>query len=173
MQDGPGNPLGGNMEIKLTKEYSVDEMERLLEDYNEKYGSIYRLKNHIQEEGCQEYETMDDMMIWLTIVKNLQNINLPQDIPFDKTLKLEFKQTITYPNFDLTDFITPKRMELLQTIKRHPGMSIKEIALFLNRDYKNIYDDIQALVQFDLLTLQKKGKSKIQIYPLDAIEIMI
>ena len=61
----------------------------------------------------------------------------------------------------------------MKAIRERPGMSIKELALHLDRDYKNVYDDVQALVKFELLVLQKRGKARVPVFPSDTIEISI
>ena len=161
-------------EVRVRKRYNVSEMEGIIEDYSSKYGSIHRLNHHVQQENCQEFDSTDDLMIWVTLLKNIQNVNIPQGLsPGDPNFSIEFSQTIAYPDFALTNFITPKRMELMKAIRERPGMSIKELALHLDRDYKNVYDDVQALVKFELLVLQKRGKARVPVFPSDTIEISI
>jgi predicted transcriptional regulator len=161
-------------EVRVRKKYNVREMEGIIEDYSSRYGSIHRLNSHVQQDRCAEFGSTDDLMIWVTLLKNIQNVNIPQGLsPGDPSFALEFSNTIAYPDFELTNFITPKRMELLKVIREKPGLSIKELAAHLDRDYKNVYDDVQALVKFELLVLQKRGKARVPVFPSDTIEIHI
>jgi len=161
-------------EVRIRKKFNVSEMEDIIEDFSSRYGSIHRLNHHVQQDEHQEFGTTDDLMIWVTLLKNLQNVNIPQGLsPGDPNFNLEFSQVIAYPDFELTNFITPKRMELMKVIRERPGKSIKELAQYLNRDYKNVYDDIQALVRSELLELQKRGKARVPVFPSDTIEISI
>jgi hypothetical protein len=162
------------MEIRVKKHYDIDEMEEMIDQYEKDYHSVHRLKRRVLDEGCHNYEIMDHLMIWLTLIKNRQNVNLPQDIlTLETTFELEYVETHTYPGFEMSKFLTPKRLEILHEIKRNPGKSIKELAQQLKRDYKNVYDDIQALAQFELVILMKSGKSRIPWLPAEVIEILI
>jgi len=162
------------MEIRVRKNHTIDEMEEMIERYERLHHSIHRLKRRVIEDGCLSWAEIDDLMIWLTLIKNRQNVNLPQDIlSLETTFELEYKETITYPGFEMSKFLTPKRLEIVDEIKKHPGKSIKELAENLDRDYKNVYDDIRALAQFDLVQLMKSGKSRIAWLPADTIEINI
>jgi len=162
------------MEIRIKKNYDIDEMEEMIEGFEKLYHSVHRLKRRVLEEGCHNPETMDDLMVWLTLIKNRQNVNLPQDIlTLETTFELEYTETICFPGFEMAKFLTPKRLEILTEIKSNPGKSIKELAEKLNRDYKNVYDDVRALSQFDLVKLMKSGKSRVPWLPADIIEISV
>jgi len=63
--------------------------------------------------------------------------------------------------------LTEKRMNLLEHVARHEGLSIRQLAVQLERDYRNVYDDVQRLVQ---LTLIKVHAGKLQA-PYDEIDI--
>ena len=162
------------MEIVVKKHFAIDEMEEMIERYERDYHSVHRLKRRVLDEGCRNYEIMDDLMIWLTLIKNRQNVNLPQDIlALETTFELEYVETSSYPGFEMSKFLTPKRLEILHEIKKNPGRSIKELAQQLKRDYKNVYDDIHALAKFDLIVLMKQGKSRVPWLPADIIEIIV
>lgn len=162
------------MEINARKKYTIEEMEDMIERFQEEYGSIHRLKRKAVESGCADPQAIDDLMIWLTLIKNRQNIRIPQDLlSIETTFELDFIEHASHSGFGMAKFLTPKRLELLAEIKENPGRSIKEIAQQLDRDYKNVYDDIQALARFDLLKLIKEGKARIPSLPIDNISITI
>ena len=50
--------------------------------------------------------------------------------------------------------MTEKRMALLEHVARHEGLSIRQLAVQLERDYRNVYDDVQRLVQLGLIEIQ-------------------
>lgn len=51
--------------------------------------------------------------------------------------------------------LTGKRMELLKYVHRHKVPSIRALAKALDRDYSNVYADIQALAAAGLLDISK------------------
>ena len=53
--------------------------------------------------------------------------------------------------------LTNKRMELLECVAQHEGMNIRKLAGQIGRDYKNVYDDVQLLIQLGLI--EKQGKA--------------
>ena len=50
--------------------------------------------------------------------------------------------------------LTEKRMALLEYVAMHEGLSIRQLASELERDYRNVYDDVQRLVQLGLIEIQ-------------------
>jgi len=58
------------------------------------------------------------------------------------------------------DIFTEKRMEVLRAImERHPK-SIRMLADMLERDIKNVFEDLQILRNMDLIDFVKEGKCK-------------
>lgn len=53
--------------------------------------------------------------------------------------------------------LSPKRLELLRFLRKQGPMSIKRLATQLERDYKNVYDDVQQLCGLDLIEKQENG----------------
>ncbi len=53
--------------------------------------------------------------------------------------------------------LTPKRLELLRAVRHLKETSIRALSKDLNRDYKNVYSDVQALEQIGLLLKHKNG----------------
>ena len=63
--------------------------------------------------------------------------------------------------------LTEKRMALLEYVAMHESLSIRQLAGELDRDYRNVYDDVQRLVQLGLIEFQD-GKLHV---PYDEIDI--
>ncbi len=51
----------------------------------------------------------------------------------------------------LLSTLTPKRLELLKSLRQHGPMSVRALAKQLERDYKNIYTDVSALEEINLI----------------------
>lgn len=51
----------------------------------------------------------------------------------------------------LRNLLTPERLKLLSLIRRHKPRSIYELAQFLDRDFKNVYEDVKLLERHGIL----------------------
>ena len=63
--------------------------------------------------------------------------------------------------------LTEKRMALLEYVTMREGLSIRKLVGKLERDYRNLYDDVQRLAQRGLIEIQD-GKLHV---PYDEIDI--
>ena len=54
----------------------------------------------------------------------------------------------------LHSMLTEKRMALLEYVANHQNLSIRQLAAELDRDYKNVYDDVQRLMSLGLIEVQ-------------------
>jgi len=141
------------MHTEIFKSYSnaqIMEEKRRLE---KKYDSIENLHQKFSVDKCRNPELVDDYMIWKAL--NEEGARL--------TEKIVLKSLGIY------QMMSPKRMEILDHLSSHATKSIKELAIELKRDYKNTYDDIKALVKFDLIELINDGKNKRPISKIDNI----
>jgi predicted transcriptional regulator len=50
--------------------------------------------------------------------------------------------------------LTEKRMALLEYVAVNEVQSIRQLAVQLGRDYRNVYDDVQRLVQIGLIEIE-------------------
>jgi predicted transcriptional regulator len=53
--------------------------------------------------------------------------------------------------------MTPRRLEMLRHVHRHPARSIRALALALGRDYRRVHEDVEALVEGGLLDRDETG----------------
>ena len=62
------------------------------------------------------------------------------------------------------NLLTPSRLALLRVIRHHRPSSIYELAKIVERDLKNVQDDLKLLKQYGLVTMTKgRGVGKRQI----------
>jgi predicted transcriptional regulator len=59
----------------------------------------------------------------------------------------------------LLKILTPRRLELLKVVHDKNDTSIRALAGFLKRDYKNVYQDVKSLEAVGLIITEKKGLS--------------
>jgi predicted transcriptional regulator len=57
----------------------------------------------------------------------------------------------------LASVLTPRRLELLRHLRRHPAVSIAELARALGRDYKRVHVDVEALAAAGLIDRTAAG----------------
>jgi predicted transcriptional regulator len=53
---------------------------------------------------------------------------------------------------------TPKRWDLLATLREQGAMSIAELARTLQRDYKNVHNDVERLMEWLAIERDAQGK---------------
>jgi len=65
---------------------------------------------------------------------------------------------IAFPDFEtLGRVITGARVQLLNCIRTRKPKSIQELARFVERDFKNVYEDVKLLAEFGLIELRANG----------------
>ncbi|MHB8232045.1 MAG: HVO_A0114 family putative DNA-binding protein [bacterium] len=74
---------------------------------------------------------------------------------------------------DFQKFLSSERRRLINAVKNHNPESIKELALILKRDYKNVNIDVNMLAQAGFIKLGKKGKNIIPVVSYDEIIVSI
>ena len=62
---------------------------------------------------------------------------------------------------DMFEVFTQKRMELLKTLQNETFNSMRELAETMNRDIKNVWQDLEILEKNHLIYIQTLGRSKI------------
>ena len=68
---------------------------------------------------------------------------------------------ISFPDYEtLGRVITGARIHILSVIREKKPKSIQELARMVDRDFKNVYQDIQLLAEFGLIELRKQGPRK-------------
>lgn len=68
----------------------------------------------------------------------------------------------------LLKVLSPKRMELLQTIRATGPTSVRKLSLELKRDYKNVHTDVSELARLGLIEISDKKQLSV---PWDVISI--
>ncbi len=88
--------------------------------------------------------------------------------------ELEEKDTIGVSGLrELQSILSPERLKLLKTIRKHSPGSIKELARLVGRDAKNVHRDLTLLKAAGLIELRKKGKEVRPVVDYDEIVIKL
>ncbi len=89
-----------------------------------------------------------------------------QKLAMDRAFQLLSKPTkkyagmviISFPDYEtLGRVITGARVQLLNAIRTKKPKSIQELARFVKRDFKNVYQDVKLLCEFGLIELKDVG----------------
>lgn len=60
----------------------------------------------------------------------------------------------------LRSFLTPKRLELIQLIRRHAPNSISQLARLAKRDFARVYQDLKVLSEAGIIEIPKGPKGE-------------
>jgi len=71
---------------------------------------------------------------------------------------------------DLFATLSPKRLELIEQLKRQGPMTVYALAKKLGRDYKNVHTDVKALQQWGVI--ERDEQDCVQV-PWDEIDLKI
>ena len=131
------------MQIRVIKKKNRSEIDEMLRAFAEKHKSLASLTQKVSISKCSSLDSMTDLVLW----KNLKE-------------GAEFSEEIVFENSELFETLSPRRIELMEYLSKHDVKSIRQLSEALHRNYKNIYDDIQALVQYELVELLPAGRSR-------------
>jgi predicted transcriptional regulator len=83
----------------------------------------------------------------------------------------EIEQAEVHLNFEdfskLLSVLTPKRLELLRSLRQHGPLSVRALSKQLKRDYKNVHRDADALEDVGLIARTEEG---LLLAPWDVID---
>jgi len=80
--------------------------------------------------------------------------------------------TLSFTNYDdLMDTLTPRVLDLIEAIRREEPSSINEAARVVERDVKNVYEELTHLAQLGVIFFEEDGQSKAPIVWFDELVI--
>jgi predicted transcriptional regulator len=147
-------------------------LELAKKNLKKKYDNIESLTAEVNKKLCNSPELIDDYMLWQIILIYEKQLAAQAADTTGNLPVLPFKVEIIYHTSDFYSVLTPRRAELLEYIQSHNPKSVKALANELNRDYKNVYDDLLALQKYHLLEFVREGKNKRPISTLTAVDIL-
>ncbi len=97
----------------------------------------------------------------LIVESSKKAIDRSFNVLMKKNKKFSGVTLISFPDFQtLGKVISATRLELLATIRHEKPKSIQQLAKFVGRDFKNVYQDIQLLVEFGLVETRERSQGK-------------
>lgn len=80
--------------------------------------------------------------------------------------------TLSFSSYDdLMDTLTPRVLDLIEAIRQEEPSSINEAARVVERDVKNVYEELTHLVQLGVIFFEEDGQSKAPIVWFDELVI--
>ena len=80
--------------------------------------------------------------------------------------------TLSFTNYDdLMDTLTPRVLDLIEAIRREEPASINETARVIDRDVKNVHEELSRLAQLGIIFFGEDGQSKRPVVWFDELVI--
>ena len=130
------------MKVRIIKKRKKSDIRDMIKDWEKKYGKLSSLNQKVLISKCTSPERMSDYVLWKYLSQGA-----------------DFEDIIVVEDADVFEVISPRRAELLEYLMNNDVSSIKKLADNLSRNYKNVYDDLQALAKYDLVELRESGRS--------------
>ena len=82
--------------------------------------------------------------------------------------------TLSFASYDdLMETLTPRVLDLIEAIRREEPVSINETARAVDRDVKNVYEELSRLAQLGIIFFEEDGQSKRPIVWFDELVITL
>ena len=80
--------------------------------------------------------------------------------------------TLSFTNYDdLMETLTPRVLDLIEAIRRKEPASINETARVVDRDVKNVHEELSRLAQLGIIFFEEDGQSKRPVVWFDELVI--
>ena len=80
--------------------------------------------------------------------------------------------TLSFTSYDdLMETLTPRVLDLIEAIRREEPASINETARVVDRDVKNVYEELSRLAQLGIIFFEEDGQSKRPVVWFDELVI--
>jgi predicted transcriptional regulator len=130
------------MIIEISKTMGKKESESLTQEWEREFGSLDSLQHKVMISKCSDPKLMDVYILWKYISSGA-----------------DLQEVIIFESAELFDVLSPRRVELLELISNKDFISIRDLALKIKRNYKNVYDDLKSLAKYELIELKGRGRA--------------
>jgi len=81
---------------------------------------------------------------------------------------------LSFENTDqLAQVLTPRAIDLLQAIAQEEPASIREATRLVNRDIKQVSENLERLEEYGIVEFVNEGRAKRPVVPYDEIDIQL
>ena len=130
------------MKVKIIKRRNKSDIQDMIKKWEKEYGTLSSLNQKVLISKCTSPEQMSVFVLWKYLSQGA-----------------DFQDNIEVEDTGVFEVLSPRRAELLEYLMNNDIPSIKNLADSLRRNYKNVYDDLQALAKYDLVELTESGRS--------------
>lgn len=82
--------------------------------------------------------------------------------------------TLSFSSYDdLMDTLTPRVLDLIEVIRKRAPESINEAARFVDRDVKNVYEELNELARLGIIYFEEEGRRKRPVVWFDELVIQL
>ena len=138
------------MQWKVLKSVPLAEVQSRLRDYEERHGSLSLLHEEFTK-GRMPPGMFDDYVEWTSMNHAVRAYQEGEDFEYLADVDLN----LSPENYAK---LTPKRLMLLDHLIEGHAASINELAAAVERDVKNVYNDLRTLESLGLVSLVKMGR---------------
>jgi len=142
------------MITSVKKQIGPSLMEKELGRLESSHGSMEELEKIILQRPYMEPSRMDDLVVWNFLASQMGY----------------YVETVTFHTTDIHRFLTPSRMDIIESVERLSPSSIKDLSTLLKRDYKNVYDDVDILSRTGIMDMLSDGKNRRPVSLVERIE---
>jgi Fe2+ or Zn2+ uptake regulation protein len=143
------------MLVEIEKIHRQKDIQHELENLKRRHGSEEELHQKVMKNKCGDPLSVDDHILWKALI--------------DPDSQYVEKIAVDSPN--IFGDLTPRRLELLEYVRMHSVTSIKDLTEKLDRNYKNVYDDLRALEEWGLVSLPRRGRDKKPISHVESLKV--
>lgn len=144
------------MRLILKRKYRKEDVDVLKKSIRRKYGRIEKIKKLLQIKKCAMPDIGEAYLFYLTI---------NDGAPVEEEVIIEDRKVLNH--------ISAKRFELIEFLNSNKPMSLKELAGRINRDYKNVYDDVSSLSRYFVLNVVRYGRESVPVGAIEDIQLKI
>jgi DNA-binding transcriptional ArsR family regulator len=141
--------------VEIKKKQRPRDIQDELNDLMSRHGSAENLHQNIMKGKCVNPMSVDDHIVWKAM----------------ETQDCEVVEKITVDTSNIFNDLTPRRLEVLEYLRTKDAKSIKDLAQELDRNYKNVYDDLRALEDWGLVSLPRRGKDRKPISHVESLKV--
>ena len=93
-------------------------------------------------------------------------------VSLEQSDSVDSAPTLSFTSYDdLMATLTPRVLELIEAIRREEPSSINETARTVDRDVKNVHEELSRLAQLGIILFEENGQSKRPVVWFDELVI--
>ena len=100
------------------------------------------------------------------VEEGIQKLKAGEEVDPGHTVSFETQE-------HLMETFSPTRLALVRTVAEEEPASIRETARLLDRDVKNVHEDLTLLEQLGVVWFEEEGRARRPVFPFDELVISV